>query len=63
MVKYDEIDRGGSGATEKSSNKLKNCQKLENLKGLKSRKGHWFRGTFTKAPIICYLDTENLSFC
>ena len=62
MIKYDEVDKNGSGAAEKSSNKSKNCQKSKNLKDLKSRKGHRFGRTFTKAPILCHLDTKNLSF-
>ena len=42
MVKYDEVDRGKSGAIDKPSKsrkvvkKSKNCQKSKNLKGLKS---------------------------
>ena len=41
------------------SRRWKSRQKVEelskspkNLKGLKSCKGHWFRGTFTEAPIL-----------
>ena len=45
----------------------KSCQKIEellkspkNLKGLKSYKGHWFGGTFTKAPFLRYEEFELL---
>ena len=40
----------------KSHQKVKEFSKsLKNLKGLKSCKGHWFGGTFTKAPILCQI--------
>ena len=36
----------------------KNCQKLKNLKSLKSCKGHPFRRTFTKALIFCQCNVK-----
>ena len=51
----------------KSHWKSKNHQKSNNLKGLKSRKGYRFGGTFTEAPILRQLnagsDSFSSSFC
>ena len=63
IVKYNEVDRGKSGTVGKSVkkscqkveelSKVKKPQKSKNLKGPKSRKGHWLRRMFTKTPIFC----------
>ena len=71
MIKYDEVNRGKSGAVDKSVKKsLKSGQKVEelskspkNLKDLKSCKDYLFGRTFTKASIFHQFDTKNLSSC
>ena len=51
-VEYDGVGSGGGKWVEESSKKSKN------LKGLKSCKGHRFRGMFTKTSILRQFDTK-----
>ena len=66
VVEFDGFDAGG-GDGGKSVKKLSKSRGIvnkskENLKGLKSCKGHRFRGTFTKAPILRqFIDIKNSS--
>ena len=62
MVEYDEVDSGIGKSIKKSSKSRRIVKKSENLKGLKSCKGHRFGGTFTEVLVLCQLDTKNLSF-
>ena len=51
VVKYDKVDAGGK-LVKKSSKSRRIVKKSEKPQRPESCKGHQFRGTFTKAPIL-----------
>ena len=51
-VKYDEVDGGDGKLVKKLSKGQRIIKKFEKPQSLKSCKGHWFGGTFTKALIL-----------